>query len=46
MSQTGEMQIEILPSLARVIPFDDITAWQARIEAHQPARDAEQEVPT
>jgi hypothetical protein len=46
MTQTGEMQIEILPSLARVIPFDDITAWQARIEAHQPARDAEQEVPT
>jgi hypothetical protein len=36
MTQAGEMQIEILPSLARVIPFDDITAWQSRVDLHQP----------
>ncbi|MBX7208907.1 MAG: DUF4194 domain-containing protein [Verrucomicrobiaceae bacterium] len=39
MTQAGEMQIEILPSLARVIPFDDIAAWQARVEQFQPPKD-------
>lgn len=39
MTQAGEMQIEILPSLARVIPFDDIAAWQARAETFQPPKD-------
>lgn len=38
MTQAGELQIEILPSLARVIPFDDITAWQARTDAYQPMK--------
>lgn len=42
MTQAGELQIEILPSLARVIPFDDIAAWQARTDAYQPTQ-AEQE---
>lgn len=40
MTQTGEMQIEILPSLARVIPFDDIAAWQQRVEQYQPVKDS------
>ncbi len=39
MTQEGEMQIEILPSLARVIPFEDIAAWQARVDAFQPQKD-------
>lgn len=47
MILAGEMQIEILPSLARVIPFDDIAAWQERVEAFQPQPEDEQheEVP-
>ncbi|MFZ2278725.1 MAG: DUF4194 domain-containing protein [Prosthecobacter sp.] len=47
MTQAGEMQIEILPSLSRVIPFDDIAAWQARAETFQPPKDgsAAEEVP-
>ena len=47
MTQAGEMQIEILPSLSRVIPFDDIAAWQARVETFQPPKDgsAVEEVP-
>jgi len=47
MTQAGEMQIEILPSLSRVIPFDDIAAWQARAETFQPPKDgsAIEEVP-
>lgn len=43
MTQAGELQIEVLPSLARVIPFDDITAWQSRVEAYQPAKTDEPE---
>ncbi len=47
MTQAGEMQIEILPSLSRVIPFDDIAAWQARVESFQPPKDGStvEEVP-
>lgn len=47
MTQAGEMQIEILPSLSRVIPFDDIAAWQTRVETFQPPKDgsAVEEVP-
>ena len=47
MTQAGEMQIEILPSLSRVIPFDDIAAWQSRVETFQPPKDgsAVEEVP-
>lgn len=47
MTQAGEMQIEILPSLSRVIPFDDIAAWQSRVETFQPPKDgsAIEEVP-
>lgn len=32
MTQPGELQIEILPSLVRVIPFDDLDAWSQRVE--------------
>lgn len=39
MTQAGEMQIEILPSLGRVIPFDDLAAWQGRVDQYQPAKD-------
>lgn len=31
----GEMQIEILPSLARTIPFESIDAWLARVAQYQ-----------
>jgi hypothetical protein len=44
MTQAGEMQIEILPSLARVIPFDDIAAWQQQAGQYQPV--SGEEVPT
>ena len=43
MTQAGELQIEILPSLARVIPFDDIAAWQARTDAYQAGRGDDEE---
>lgn len=36
MTQLGELQIEILPSLPRVIPFDSVEEWQSRVEAFQP----------
>ena len=36
MTQPGEMQIEILPSLPRVIPFDDLEAWFQRVDLCQP----------
>jgi len=36
MSQPGELQIEILPSLTRVIPFDDLEAWLQRADLCQP----------
>jgi hypothetical protein len=36
MTQPGEMQIEILPSLPRVIPFDDLEAWFHRVDLCQP----------
>ncbi len=45
MTQLGEMQIEILPSLARVIPFDEIAAWQARVDQYQPQRESEEAAP-
>ncbi len=35
MSSLGEWQIEILPSLSRVIPFDDLEAWMLRAELCQ-----------
>jgi hypothetical protein len=31
------MQIEILASLSRVIPFDDLEAWLQRVDLCQPA---------
>ncbi len=37
MSQAGEMQIEILASLSRVIPFDDLESWVERADLCQPA---------
>lgn len=40
MTQLGEMEIEILPSLARAIPFDDLAAWQTRADQFQPQDDA------
>ena len=36
MTQPGELQIEILPSLSRVIPFEDIEAWQAKASQFSP----------
>ena len=47
MTQAGEMQIEILPSLSRVIPFDDVATWQSRVETFQPPKhgSAIEEVP-
>jgi hypothetical protein len=40
-SDTGkfddETQVEILPTLPRVIPFDDLAAWDARCELAAPA---------
>jgi hypothetical protein len=36
MSQLGEMEIEILPSLAHAIPFEDLADWQARAELYKP----------
>lgn len=36
IQQPGEVQIEVLSSLARVIPFDDLEAWLARAELCQP----------
>jgi hypothetical protein len=39
ISQLGEMEIEILPSLVQVIPFDDLADWQARAELYRPRAD-------
>lgn len=36
IQQAGEVQIEVLSSLARVIPFDDLEAWLQRAELCQP----------
>ena len=35
--QFGESQIEILPTLRRVIPFENAGAWQQQAELYQPA---------
>jgi hypothetical protein len=43
MTQLGEMQIEILASLARIIPFDDISAWQSKVDQFQPQINAEED---
>jgi hypothetical protein len=45
MTHAGEQQIEILPSLARVIPFDDIAAWQRRADAYNQQPQAEEGAP-
>jgi hypothetical protein len=37
----GETLIEILPSLARTIPFDSIESWNARAALYQPPSAAE-----
>jgi Domain of unknown function (DUF4194) len=42
MTQPGELQIEILPSLPRVIPFDDIESWLQRADLCQPEADKPQ----
>jgi len=39
-SPFAETLIEILPSLARVIPFDSIEEWTARTSLYQPAANA------
>ena len=36
----GEAQIEILPSLARTIPFDGIEAWLERAQLYEPDQSA------
>ncbi len=33
--QFGESQVEILPTLPRVIPFEDAAAWEQRAESYQ-----------
>lgn len=35
-TEPGELQIEILPSLTRVIPFDDLESWLQRADLCQP----------
>ena len=45
MTQPGELQIEILPSLPRVIPFDSLEAWTTRKDAYQPTTSPEAPVP-
>jgi hypothetical protein len=40
MTQPGELQIEVLASLSRVIPFDDPAAWLERASLCQPEPDA------
>ncbi len=37
ITPAGEMQIEILASLSRVISFDDLEAWLQRVDLCQPA---------
>jgi len=39
----GESQVEILPTLPRVIPFEDVAAWEQQTALYQ--REAEAEVP-
>ena len=39
-TQLGETLIEILPSLPRVVPFDDLQAWTDRTSQYQPAAEA------
>jgi len=34
-AQFGESQVEILPTLSRVIPFDDVAAWQQQADLYQ-----------
>ena len=42
--QFGESQIEILPTLARVIPFENADAWQQQADLYrQPAAPAEEQ---
>jgi hypothetical protein len=36
----GESQVEILPTLPRVIPFEDATAWQQQASMYQAPADA------
>lgn len=40
MTQLGEMLIEVLPSLPRVIPFDSIEDWLARTALYQNSGEA------
>lgn len=40
MTQPGEMLIEVLPSLARAIPFDSIAQWQERADLASPPVEA------
>ncbi len=42
MTQSGDLLIEVLPSLARAIPFDSIEQWRERIDLASP-RDGEPE---
>jgi hypothetical protein len=42
MTQSGDLLIEVLPSLARAIPFDSIEQWRERVDLASP-RDGEPE---
>jgi len=42
-NQFGESQVEILPTLPRVIPFENVAAWQQQTELYQqPAADSDE----
>lgn len=43
MTQAGEVLIEVLPSLARVIPFDSIDEWTTRKDLYQPVHESDDE---
>lgn len=46
MEQVGDLLIEILPSLARAIPFDSIAQWQERAEMASPVPPPTEPEPT
>lgn len=41
MEHAGDILIEVLPSLARAIPFDSIERWQERVDMASPQGDAQ-----
>ena len=41
----GESQIEILPTLTRVIPFEDVAAWEQQADLYRQPSDSTKEEP-